>query len=390
MPFTRILEEGDVATIETAIKKLHQEFEKKRYILVYYSLEPVYRDASSTEYRNQIKQADYYTLFYEYALSCAHCSMDYASGRMFERIYRETKELPRPEIQTRKVCNAALWELTNSTFEALNYTKAEACAEQLIKNTADLAARHIFKDDPQDSVRYHNANVIRGLIKSELQEADNAAFFLISAKNAERHGFPNRVWSYRVRYSLTLMQRAPEDAVRILSECCAYYDRTGDTEEKYLLWAHFYLSYLKMIVYDDLTAEDNALLYLDRLHEHFFNDYRKAAFGMVVYFYYREEIERGDQLLLSDSYVMRGKRPRLEGFSHLAHGVRDVINSNMQDALQELRRASAIFESIPSYNALIWHNIGLLERGGGPWQIRYYLGGPIESNIYYLDIRGCW
>lgn len=388
--FARLLEERDAAAIETAIEGIHQEFEKKHYIVVYYSLEPIYRDAFSAEYRNQIRQGDYYTLFYEYALSCAHCSMDYASGRMFERLYWETKELTRPDAQTRKVCNAALWELTNSTFEALNYVKAKGYADKLIKNTADLAARHIFKDDPRDSVRYHNANVIRGLIKSELQEADSASFFHISAEDMERHGFPNRAWSYRVRYSLTLMQRTPEDAVRILSECCTHYDRVGVTAEKYLFWAHFYLSYLKMIVYDDLSSEDDALLYLDRLHDRFFNDYRKAAFGMVVYFYYRGEIERGDRLLLSDSYVMRGKRPRLEGFFHLAYGLRNVITDNIQDALAELKKASAIFKDIPSYSELIQHNIGLLERGGRAWPIRYYLGGPIEMGIYYLDIRGCW
>jgi len=390
IPFVQLLEEGNEDAIRTAIAVLHQEFEKKHYILVYYSLEPVYHDALSTEYRNQIRQSDYYVLFYEYALSCTHCSMEYASRRIFEQLYQETKDLPRPDAETRKVCNAALWELTNSTFETLNFKKAECYARQLKKNTSDLSARHIIKKDPKDSVRYHNANVVLGLIKSELQKDDSTAFFLSSAKAAEQHGFLSRAWSYRVRYSLTLMQRAPEDAIRMLSECCSYYDGVGEPDEKYLLWAHFYLSYLKMIIYDDLSAEDDALLYLDRLHARFFNDYRKAAFGMAAYFYYRGEIDRGDHLLLSDSHVMRNKRPRLEGFSYLAYGLRNVINANIQSGLEELKKASAIFDSIPSYNRLIKHNIGLLEQGGGPWPIRYYLGEQIEPGVYYLEIRDCW
>ena len=400
IPFVETLEVYDVDIKKEAIKKIHQAFKAKQFIFVYYSLEPIYRNTPLTKYRNLITETEYYTLFYEYALSCAHCSLDYSGQQMFARIYTETETLVRPSHQIRKIRNATLWELTNSTFESLNYGQANAYAEELVNNTSELIARHVIKGNLCSCERYHNANIIRSMIKSEFQEDDNDVFFNQVVDEMLQNGFQNRCWSYRVRYSLTLMQQNPQKTISILSSCCDYYDNAGNLSDKYLMWAHFYLSYMRMIVNDDIFEEDNALLYMDQLHNSFFNDYRKIRFGMATYFYYKKDIKRGDSLLLSDSYVLRPRRPRLQGFFYLTNAVRYMVIDDEQSALSELENASKIFSAIPSYNRIIQHNISVLKKkeffsqknntGEASSHIYYYLGGELREDTYYLDIRSCW
>lgn len=394
IPFIELLESTGSDVKKEAIEKLHQAFNAHQFIVVYYSLEPIYRDGASSIFRNLINETEYYTLFYEYALSCTYCSLDHSGKQMFKRIYTEINTLLHPSNQIRKICNAALWELTNSTFESLDYNGAKAYAEELITNTSELIARHIIEGKLSGCIRYHNANVIRSMIKSELQEDDSDAYFDNVGKEMLQNGFQSRFWSYRVRYSLTLMQRAPEKAIRILSACCDHYDEAGNAAEKYLMWAHFYLSYMKMIAYDDYSEEDTALSYMEQLHDSFFNDYRKTLFGMATYFYYRRDVKKGDCLLLSDCYVLRQRRPRLQGFFHLTNAVRAVVTDDEQSALAELEKASEIFSAIPSYSKLIHHNISILKWGGSalgnPRPLRYYWGDTMDDGVYYLDIRGCW
>ena len=399
IPFIELLDGTNSNAREAAIEKLHQAFKAKQFIFVYYSLEPIYRDASSHAYENLINETEYYHLFYEYALSCTHCSLDYSGRQMFERIYTETAALLNPSHQTRKVCNLALWELTNSMFESLDYDQAGIYAGELIHNTSELIARRIIEGELRGSARYHNANVIRSMIKSELQEEDSNTFFNQTVQEMLTYGFRSRCWSYKVRYSLTLMLGTPSESMRILSSCCDHYDKEGNPAEKYLMWAHFYFSYMKMIVNNDYAAEDEALQYMEKLHHSFYNDYRKALFGMAVYFYYRGDMKKGDNLLLSDCHVLRPRRPRLQGFFHLTNAVRDMLTGDNQSALNELEKASGIFNAIPSYYKLIQHNIAVLKKSDTDretygsevsMQLSYYLGGPLEKNVYYLDIRGCW
>ena len=115
---------------------------------------------------------------------------------------------------------------------------------------------------------------------------------------------------------------------------------------------------------------------------------------MATYFYYRRDVKKGDCLLLSDCYVLRQRRPRLQGFFHLTNAVRAVVTDDEQSALAELEKASEIFSAIPSYSKLIHHNINILKWSssalGNPRPLRYYWGDTMDDGVYYLDIRCCW
>lgn len=395
VPFITIMDSADINAQRNAIGRLHQAYKDKQYIFVYYSLEPVFQDTETLSYRDLLNDTDYFSLFYEYASSCAFCSSERSGQKLFKRIYEETVSLLNPTSQIRLICNAALWELTNSTFESLKFQAAKDYASELIRNTSDLLKRGILHGKLKSCVRYHNANVICSLIKSELMESDSKECFMHTSNEILNNGFHDRYWSYQVRYSLTLMQRAPRTAMDILAECCTHYDEMGNNDEKYLLWSHFYLAYMKMIVDDHYAEEADALSFMQRLHDLFFNDYQKTMYGMITYFYYRGDIEHGDSLMLSDSYVLRPKRPRLQGFSYLANALRDVVTGNVSNAVGELEKAAQIFCDIPSYAMLIRHNVSVLQDGDfgnqniHP-QIKYYFGGALERHTYYLDIRCCW
>ena len=390
--FVQLLETPLLSERESAINNLHAAYKEKNYIQVYYTLESIFISDLSEIYRNLLGDITYYTLFYEFAHSCAFCSIDYSGRKLFQRIYNETENLFNPTKEIYCITNACLWELTNSTYEALAYDEALILCKSLINHTKKLIKRKIITGSLEDSVRYHNANVIICMIKSERQEKDNFSFYANSAELMLKYNKIDRYWSFRVRYSLTLLHQNHIKAVEILSECCNYYDEQGKSTEKYFLWSHFYYSYAKMIMDDDYSEEENAFSILEVINQLFFNDYRKMILGIITYLYYRKEIEKADILLLKDCYVMREKRPRFKGFWHLANALRSVLTQNISRALFELQSAYDIFEHLPSYGNMILHNIELLQ--AGYWDaedgIKYYLGGDVHPNTYYIDIRCCW
>ena len=396
VPLIQLLESGNYPDIKIIADKLHTEYKKQNYILVYYTLEPLFKDNCSF-FRNLMDDTTYFTLFQDFAHSCTFCSIDYSGRKLFEQIYNETKLLYNPTPQIQLVHNAALWELTNSTFEALNYAQALKFCNELLEDTTRLVEYGIMTGPTvEDSVRYHNANVIKSMIKSEMQEEDNEKFFEDSEDKMINHKMEGRLWSFRVRYSLTLMQQNPQGALQMLDNCRQHYAELGNKYEKYYLWSCFYISYIKMIIDENPLiqhqAETEALSTLEKMKASFFNDYRKMLYGMTQYLYYCNRKHEADLYLLKDCYVLREKRPRLKGFEHLIFALRHIMDKENLAALNELEKAYTIFKHISSYSKLIKHNINLIESDNQKifTQIKYYLGGVMEENTYYLDIRGCW
>ncbi len=396
IPFIQLLEYGKYQDIKFVADKLHEQYKQKNYLLVYYTLEPVFKDGSFI-YRNHMDDITYFTLFYDYAHACAFCSIDFSGYKLFRQIYVDTKKLYNPTPQIQLIHNAALWEMANSTFESLNYEQALILCKELLDDTKRLVAYGIIEGKTaKDSVRYHNANVIQSIIKSEMLEKDNRHFFLNAEQQMINHKQENRLWSFRVRYSLTIMQQNPQEALQLLQECHNYYEILDNKSEKYYLWSTFYISYIKMIINKESSVkykeESKALSALENVKDIFFNDYRKMLYGIVLYLYYCNRREEADLYLLKDCYVLRDKRPRLKGFEHLILALRHIMEKKNLPALKELQKAYTIFKHIPSYGNIIKHNIDLI--GPNPQktysQIKYYLGGTLELDTYYLDIRGCW
>lgn len=395
-PFIQLLEYGKYTDIKVVADKLHEQFKQKKYITVYYTLEPMFKDGSSI-YRNRMDDTTYFILFFDYSRACAFCSIDFSGYKLFEQIYNETKNVHNSTFQIQLIHNAALWELANSTFESLNYKQALLLCNELVEDTKRLIKHGIMEGKSEkDSVRYHNANVIQSIIKSELSEIDNSSFFQKSEQQMVDYKMDNRLWSFRVRYSLTLMQQDTHKALCLLQECLNHYETLGDKDEKYYLWSSFYIAYLKMITCKDACIryqeETKALSILEQVKDNFFNDYRKMLYGLILYLYYCNRKKEADSYFLEDCHVLRNKRPRLKGFENLIYALRHIMEKQNYLALEELQKAYAIFSHIPSYATLIKHNIDLIESDYQKTynRIEYYLGGILEKNIYYLEIRGCW
>lgn len=396
IPFTQLLEYGKFQDIQSVSNKIQEQYKQKNYILVYYTLESVFKDGSSI-YRNQMDETTYFTLFHDFAHACAYSSIDFSGYKLFERIYIETKKLYHPTSQIRLIHNAALWELTNSTFESLKYEQALVLCNELMEDTKRLVEYGVMVGTSvKDSVRYHNAHVIQSIIKSEMSEKDSKSFFQNSEQQMLNHKMDNRLWSFRVRYGLTLMQKNSQEALQLLQKCYNHYETLDNKYEKYYLWSSFYISYIKMITNKEASIqyqeEIKALSTLEKVKDMFFNDYRKMLYGIVLYLYYCNRKDEADLYLLSDCHVIRDKRPRLKGFEHLILALRNIMEKKNLLALDELQQAYTIFRHIPSYGNLIKHNIDLIESDHQKKykQIEYYLGGVLEKDTYYLDIRGCW
>lgn len=392
IPFAQLLEAGNCESIKSIANRLHTEYLRKNYILVYYTLEPIYTHANS--FKNLMDEIMYYTLFQDFAHSCAFCSIDYSGSILFERIYNETKLLYNPSQQIYMINIAALWELTNSTFESLKYKKALMLCDELQKRINYLAECAILVEAAKENIYYHNVNVIRSMIKSELQEGDCELFFQWTVDQMLAYHKQERLWSFRVRYSLTIMQRDYPKALQLLQQCKQYYESNNYLNEKNYLWSCFYISYIKMITSTEMRIkhqeESMALLILEKVKDAFFNDYRKMIYGMILYYYSCNRKDEAEIFLMKDCHVLREKRPRLKGFEYLIFALQHILGGNSLSALNELKNAYTIFKHIPSYCNLIKHNMDLVMAKCSIKSIQYYLGGYMEDDIYYIDIRGCW
>lgn len=393
IPFVQLLESGHTQNIQQMAERIHEEYKRKNYIVVYYTLEPIFKD-ETVSHDNYLDKSTYYTLFQDFAHSCAFCSIDYSGAQLFSRIYNETKLIPDPSAQIRSVKNATLWELTNSTFESLDYELANKYCDELLKDTQKLINLGIMEGPLENNIYFHHVNVIKSMIKSELLEEDWYDFY--KEADSKMNGQEERLWSYRVRYSLTLLQRAPHRAIEILSQCKEHYEESDNKYDKYYLWTCFYLAYTKMIVGEDAAEteinESEALSTLEKVKDVYYNDYRKMVYGVILYLYFTGETQLADLYLLKDCHVLREKRPRLKGFECLVNSFRSVIKNENSMALDELKKAYDIFQHIPSYGNLIQHNINVLESTQDDLveKISYYLDGQMEEDTYYLEIRGCW
>lgn len=136
--------------------------------------------------------------------------------------------------------------------------------------------------------------------------------------------------------------------------------------------------------------ESMALLILEKVKDAFFNDYRKMIYGMILYYYSCNRKDEAEIFLMKDCHVLREKRPRLKGFEYLIFALQHILGGNSLSALNELKNAYTIFKHIPSYCNLIKHNMDLVMAKCSIKSIQYYLGGYMEDDIYYIDIRGCW
>jgi hypothetical protein len=382
---------NDFSRTKEVIDELKILLKKQEYNIIYYTLDPIFQGGKSAQYKNYFNLNDYYQLFLFYAEACTHSSMEYSTKDIYKKIYSETKNVKHQSTIIIQICNKALWELTNSSFEWLEYDQAQIYLNDLKKQINELIKYKILKGKPQNSVRYHNAEVIRCLIASEIEDDDIEEIYEEISSSMLENKFYNRRLSFEIRYCLTIMQRSPEKAMEKLNYCNQYLQNQTNPNDKYFLWSGFYSAYLDMIINDNYHSSLIALDFMQKLHDKYFNDYRKCMYGMATYFYYRKKIEKGDALLFSDTFVMREKRPRLKGFYFLAIALHDVVTYKYINALVSLEKAQEIFNNIPSYNKLIAHNINLLKiSSSSPIQIEYYTNGELKEDIYYLDLRCCW
>lgn len=395
IPFLQLLQYESLSRIQSIAAHLHTEYSKKNYIIVYYTLEPLFKNEDPI-YKSLVDDVTYYSMYMDFAHSCAFCSLDFSGGKLFEKICNEIQSIFNPSPKIKLIYNAALWELTNSIFESLDYGRAWMLCDELIQNIYELITCGIITKDILTSVRYHNANVIKCLIKSEMQTCDSNIFYEKILGQMATHKMVDRMWSFKVRYSLTLMQREPYLASQLINECLKHYELSENSTEKYYLWSSFYAAYMQMILTTDskirYQKELIAFASLEKLQDNFFNDYRKMLYGMILYLYYRNRKDEADILLLRDQHVLRKKRPRLQGVEYLTLALHYVLESNFNIAIENLKAAYKIFKNIPSYKKLIEHNIKLIEQDSTKEipQLEYFLGNKISKNIYYLEIRSCW
>lgn len=396
IPFLQLLQYESLSKIRQIVDELHTEYINKNYIVVYYTLEPLFRKPNST-YKNLMDDVTYYRLYMDFAHSCAFCSLDYSGGMIFNIIYNETKNLLYMQnSDIRIIHNTALWELTNSTFESLNYNCAIQRCNELVSNINKLLLCENAKSKSDAIIQYHNANVIKCLIMSELEAPDWEKNYEKSLQEMERDNAFERLWSFKVRYSLTLMQRNFEETISLLSNCLEYYKSLNNNSEKYYLWTKFYLAYMRMITssdeFDKYQSEKIVFDTLEKMRDLFFNDYRKMRYGLIYYLYYCDKTSEADKLLLQEQRILRGKRPRLQGFEHIILALKYIKEKNNKKALDRLKFAYEIFKHIPSYEKLIHHNITMLEKfaASNITKIEYYFESEMQEDTYYLDIRACW
>jgi hypothetical protein len=373
-------------SVETVV-----EFVKNRkFYSAYYVLVDTFSNRDHQTLKNMFGTHIYYKLYMAYALASTNLSMRVSGRSLFSRIYSETRHIPNVEI--RKICNDALWELTNSCYEWLEFTVASQYADELITRIGLSCEYNITKPNIQSDINYHNAQVIKTLIASDMNFPTVSTDFEDCCREIKVAGFTHRYHAFRLRYALTLLARNGEYACSVIEDCRdAFGEMWGEEgkQEKFYLWSGMDAAYMRMILDNNPAHLQSMTEFQDKLKKNYYNDYRKSLLAVASYFYGKGDIQGGNYYFFQDSYVSRELRPRQQGFYHETLALHDVVQGDVEGALKNLHLAHEIFKNIPSYADIIAHNIKLLRDGFGG-NIGYHVNDDMQPNIFYIDPRCIW
>ena len=391
-PLQRIYSELQSQTNTDQLWKLVQTISdlltEHKFYSVMYILEDNFRENNTNMLEARVGKQIYYVLYMCYAVASTNISRIRSGRELFQAIRNETMGSSDPILL--EVCENATWELVNSLYEWLDFEQALGLIDSLIELVKRLQLLGCRDSDLKKCIRYHDAEVIRTLIESELNEPGTEENYRLRKQDAVDHKFVYRAQTFAVRYGLTLVTRNMELAHSIMAESMEALKASRGEEDRYYLWAGFTWHYLNMIQHSDADELKCVLDFHKRLKKNFFNDYRKKSLSLAAFYYCNGQEELGNHYLFQEIGIERDLRPRQKAFYFETIALYEFFYGTRDKAQAALHKAAEIFAALPDYLEIINHNAKLLSLQDTTLQAGFYCGGPMKEDVYYVDPRCIW
>lgn len=369
--------------IVNQIKILEQ---KRNYYSIMYILQDIFENEESELLKNRLGYIIYIKLYYYYLIACLHVSLNHTDLELFKELQKNTEDTLDSELIL--IYDCATWELINLYYAWLDYDNSQKNISLLYKIIKQEIEQRIISSSIENCLRFHDIKVMETLLASDQNSPYAQTMFESNSKRMLELNFHDRLYSFGIRYALTISCRNLKYSLYLIKECSEKIIANGEKGSRYYLWGQFYINYFNMIYYNDISLLKNALFYCRQLKKNYFMDYRKMILGLASFYFSKNNISEGNRYLLSDIYVRREYRPRQKAFYFETVALSEALIGNYDKAANYLKKSAVLFCQLPYFLNVVEHNLGVLKKKKFHQNnINYYFGETFDENIYYIDPR---
>lgn len=367
------------------------KYNKKKYSYILYTLDDIFESSDSrTLLESRINNKELFIkLYFSYAYAVHLQSSKNTARDYFTEIILKTKNSV--NIELKKICINALWEMIISEYEYLNYKNSQKYINELVLMLKSLLPIYKDKKSILDFLKYHDAMTIKSQIESDLYGNGRRKLFSIRLDLSKKYHFEMRHYNTKIRVALSQIIYSPKECISIINSSANYFlTIEGDDSKMYIIGKFSYYFY-KMVFERDLSLYEKVVYYHEKMKKDQYHNYRKRNFAMASFCYMMGDCETGNKYLFSEIYSTRKLAGRNYAFFKETIALYELKSNNINNSILELNIASEIFKELPSYCIVPKHNISVIEKYKYDIKrIAFWMGEVLEENTYYIDPRITW
>lgn len=361
--------------------------ENQKFYSVMFILEDIFETCQKEKLRCQLDKVTYYKLYFAYALSATQQSVNKAGYDIFLELGNEIRGISIPEILELSISTD--WDLAIGDYERLRYEKAFQRLKSIIVSLLKLKEFEGRSNNLLDYSQYYDVLMLDTLLRANKEEPIRKIYDL-RVLLMENHGFLDRSKSFQIRFALTLCTKNMDECLEILHRCGLYFEKKYGVEDKFYLWANYHYNYFFMVFKRQMDLINTVVKYHNKLRKNYYLNFRQRINGLASYYYYMGEITNGNKYLLLEASFNNELPMRQSAFYYETVALHEVLVNNFKEAKLALQKAIDIFNELPSYQQVAYHNLNLLQCINNIPTIEYWIGEKMNAKIYYIDIRCSW
>lgn len=363
----------------------------KKYSYILYVLDDVFKFPNSKlSLKSRINNDELFIkLYFSYAYAVHLQSQNSSSKEYFTEIIDYTKNSI--NIELKKICIKALWEMIISEYECLNYELSQEYIKELILMLKSILPFCKSKNTILDYVKYHDAMTIKSQIDIDIYGIDRNKQCAKRADLSKKYNFDKRHYNTQLRVALAKIIYYPDECISIIEASANYFLTNEGKHSKMYIIGKFSYYFYKMVFENDLSLYNKVVDFHEQMKKDQYHNYRKRNFAMASFCYMIGDRETGNKYLFSEIYSTRELPNRNYAFFKETTALYELLNNNINASISELKKAYEKFKSLPSYGNILKHNICILKKYGSDIKrIVFWKGEIFAEDTYYIDPRITW
>ena len=362
---------------------------ERKFHSVLYILQDAFSRSVKIELSRKLDEERYYSLFLAYALAAHQQSLSINCIDLLNELVNET--CTGKSAKLREICIHAIWDLALAYYEQLEYTKSREALMEMLRQMRNIQKIGPYPQDIRKILHYHDVITADTLIRINQNNIFSHKLFLCRYNRMRKHGFIYRSLSYGIRYALALCTVEMPLCLSLLNDCGNEILEKYGNKDKHYYWFGFHYNYYSMIWEKKPKLINEVLDYHEMMKQHHYNNYRHRLNAIALYYYYIGNVSDGDRYILKESIFDRELYNRQKAFHYSTFALRELLHENLKDATEYLYKSEKLLRPLESYRKIIKHNITMLNKKHfSSSNIKYWFGGELDENVYYLDPRSSW